>query len=84
MLFSIRSLDLPGVQKHCALANRGKIVFNLIVIKGCFLRKDGFQQFPQLGDIPLLITQVINQLPHGLFRLYLKEFIEGTADGDHP
>jgi hypothetical protein len=59
-------------------------VFHLIVVKGCFLRKDGFQEFPQLGDIPLLIAQVINELSHGLFRLYLENFIEGAADGNHP
>ena len=59
-------------------------MFDLIVIKGCFLGKDGFQQFPQLGDIPLLIAQVIDKLSHGLFRFYLKEFIEGAADRDHP
>ncbi len=78
------SLYLPGIQKHDAPANGGKIVFNLIVVKGCLLGKDGFQQFPQLGDVPLFIAQVIDKLPHGLFRLYLEKFIKGTADGDHP
>ncbi len=82
--FTQHSLNLPGIQQHYAPANGGKIVFNLIVIKGCFLGKDGFQQFPQLGDIPLFITQVINKLSHGLFRFYLEEFIEGTADRNHP
>mgnify|MGYP003536561524 CR=1 FL=1 len=57
-------------------------MFNLIVIKGCLFGKDGFQQFPQLGDIPLFIAQVIDKLTHGLFRFYLKDFIEGTAGGD--
>ena len=59
-------------------------MFDLIVVKGRLLGQDGFQQFPQLGDIPLFIAQVIDKLSHGLFRLYLEEFIEGTADGDHP
>jgi hypothetical protein len=77
-------LNLPGIQKHDAPANGGKIVFNLIVVKGCLLRKDGFQEFPQLGDIPLFIAQVIDKLSHGLFGFHLKDFIEGTTDGDHP
>ena len=83
-LFSQHSLNLPGMQKHDALANGGKIVFNFIVVKGCLFGKDGFQKFPQLGDIPLLIAQVIDKLSHGLFRIYFKDFIEGTADGDYP
>ena len=84
LFFAQHSFNLPGIQKHYTFTNGGKIVFNLIVVKGCFLGKDGFQQFPQLGDIPLFIAQVINKLSHSLFRFYPKEFIEGTADFDYP
>ena len=59
-------------------------MLNLIVVKTGLLGKDGFQQFPQLGNIPLFVAQTINKLPHGLFRLYLEEVIEGTAEGDYP
>ena len=83
-LLSRRAFNLPGIQKHYAPANVSKIVFNLIIIKGCLFGKDGFQQFPQLGDVPLFIAQVINKLSHGLFRVYLKDFIEGAAGGDYP
>src|SRR3990170_8569744 len=81
---SQHSLNLPGIQKHYAPANGSKIVFDLIVIKGCLLGKDGFQQFPQLGDIPLFISQVIDKLSYSLFRFYLKDSIEGAAGSDHP
>ena len=82
--FSRPPLNLPGIQKHDALANGGKIVLNFIVVEGCLLGQDGFQQFPQFGDVPLLIAQVIDQLSYRLFRIYLKDFIERTADGDYP
>ena len=69
--------NLPGIQKHDASADGGEIVNNLIVVKECLLGKDGFQQFPQLGDIPLLlIAQVVNKLAHGLLRLHLEDAIE--------
>ena len=35
--FAQHSLNLPGIQKYYAPANGGKIVFYLIVIKGCLL-----------------------------------------------
>jgi hypothetical protein len=59
-------------------------VFHLIVFKGCLFGKDGFQKFPQLGDIPLIISQIINKLSLCLFRFNLEEFIEGATGGDHP
>jgi len=59
-------------------------VFNFIVIKSFFFGQDVFQQFSQLRDIPLFIAKIINKLSLGLFRFYLEEFIEGTADGDYP
>ena len=65
-------------------ADDGKNVFNLIVVKGGFFGQDGFQEFAQLGNIPLFVAQVIDKLPHGLFGLYLKDPIEGTAGRDHP
>jgi len=40
---SQHSFNLPGIQKHDALANGRKIMFNLIVVKGFLLGKDGFQ-----------------------------------------
>ena len=83
-LFSRRPLDLPGVQKHDTPADVSKIVFNLVVIEGRLLREDGFQQFPQLRNIPLFIAQVVDKLSHGFFRVYLEDFIEGAAGGDHP
>jgi len=82
-LFSRLSFNLPGIQKHYASADVGKVVFDLIVVKGCLLGKDGFQQFPQFGDIPLFIAQVIDKLSHGLFGFYFEEVIEGTAYFDY-
>ena len=77
------SFYLPGIQQHDAVADGGKIVLDLIVVKGGLLGKDGFQQLPQLGDIPLLVAQIVDQLPHGLLWFHLEKFIEGTADRDH-
>src|ERR1035437_1026401 len=83
-LFSQHSFNLPGIQKHYAPAYGRKIMFNLIVVKCCFLGKDGFEEFPQFWDIPLLIAQVIYKLSYGLNRVYLKEFIQRTAGSDYP
>ena len=49
-----------------------------------FLGQDRLQQFPQPGDIPLSVPQVVDELSHGLFVLHLEELIEGAADRDHP
>jgi len=39
-------VESAGVKQHDPLANGGENMFNLIIIKGRFLGKDGFQQFP--------------------------------------
>ena len=59
-------------------------MLNFIVVKICLLGKYGFQKFPQLGDVPLVVSQVINKLSYGVFGSYLKEFIEGTAGRNNP
>jgi hypothetical protein len=59
-------------------------MFHLIAVEGCLLGQDGFQQVPQPRDIPLSIPEVIDKLPHGLFRLHLEEITEGAVGGDHP
>ena len=59
-------------------------MFHLVVFKGRLLGKNRLQKLPQLGDIPLFIAQIINQLPHGLFRFDFEDLVEGAADHDHP
>ena len=81
--FSQCSFNLPGIQKHYSPSDGGKFVLNLIVVKRHLLGKDGFQQFPQFGDIPLFVSKVIDKLSHGFFRGYLEEVVEGTANFDY-
>ncbi|MDA3947203.1 MAG: hypothetical protein PF439_11055, partial [Helicobacteraceae bacterium] len=83
LLFADYLFNLTGIEQHDASADSGKIVFNLIVIKGVLLRKNSFKEFSEFWDIPLLVTQVIDKLSHGLFGLDLEKIIEGTAGGDH-
>jgi len=64
-------------------ADVGEIVLDLVVVKGRLFRKDVAQQFPQLGDIPLLIAQGIDKLPHGLFGGYFEDLIESPVGGYH-
>jgi hypothetical protein len=75
---------LAGIQEHDAPADGGEIVLDLIVVEGGLLGKDGLQQLAQPGDIPLLVAQVVDQLPDGLLGLSLEDSIEGAAGGDYP
>jgi len=54
---ALRSLNLPGIEEHGAFANVREIVFHFVIVEARLLGKDGFQQFPQLGDVPLFVAQ---------------------------
>jgi hypothetical protein len=55
-------LDLAGVEEHDAPADGGEIVLHLVVVEGRLLGKDGLEELPQLGDVPLLVAEVVDEL----------------------
>jgi hypothetical protein len=74
--------DFTGIQKHRALADAGEIMLNFIVFHGSLLRKDFSQQQAQLWNIPLTVSQVIQELAKGIVRFDFECQIEGLACGN--
>ena len=59
--------DAPGVQQHNALADGGELVLHPVILKRGFLGQDLFQQRSQLRDIPLVVSQFIDEAVARLF-----------------
>ena len=75
-------LDLAGVQQHDAPADGGEIVLDFVIVERCLEREYRFQEFPQLGDVPLLVPEIVDELPDGFFGLRLENLVERAAGGD--
>jgi hypothetical protein len=76
-------IEAAGIQQDRARANPLKVVAHLIVVEDRILRQNLFQQGMQLGNIPLLIAEVIDVLADGLHRGHLKHLVEGRIGRLH-
>lgn len=57
----IRLSDAPGIEQHLPAPELWKIVFDLEILKKSILRKNLFQQLPELGKVPLTIAKLVNE-----------------------
>ena len=56
----------------------------LEVVHFCFLRENLFQQLSQVGDVPLVVTQFIEEFTHGILPFQGEGAIKGTIGRDNP
>src|SRR5919109_5290408 len=68
--------ETAGIQEHRPQPEALKLVFDLEVLKLAVLWQYLFQQCPQSGNIPLAVSQFIDELVLGLFRGDLECVIE--------
>jgi len=53
------------------------------IVEDRILRQDLFQQFSELGDVPLPVAKIEDQHPLGLFRLDIEGLVKGSIGLDH-
>ena len=75
--------NLSGVQDHGSAAEIGKIMLDLEIVHRDLLGDDGFQQDPQGRDVPLAVSQRVQQAPLGLFGVDLERSVERDAGRQH-
>ena len=56
---------------------------HFIIFKGGFLGEDGFEKFPQFWDIPLFVSQIIDEMTQSILGFYLEKLIKRTPDGNN-
>jgi len=73
------SVQLAGVQEHGSLADEGKLVCHLKVVKVGFVRNDVFEQVEQLGNVPLPAAKLADDLSFCLFGPRPEGFVESAV-----
>ena len=76
-------IEAARVQQDRARANPLKVMAHLIVVEDRILRQNLFQQGMQLGNIPLPIAELIDELADGLRWAHLKHLVEGRIGRLH-
>ena len=83
-LFCVKtSINLPGIEEHGSFPDIIKFPLNFEIFQGYFFMQNIFQKFPEYGNIPLIISQIIDEVSFGFFDLGFKHFIVGAADSNH-
>src|SRR5664280_893051 len=67
---------LAGIEQHDFLTDVLESMSNLEVVKRFFFGKDFFQQLPKFGDVPLFVSQVIDETSDRLAGSYFKGFVK--------
>ena len=71
--------DPAGIEQERAVAQAGKFVVNLKVMKLAILANDRFEQRPQAGNLPLALAQLVDQPVLGILRIDAKSLIKRTV-----
>jgi hypothetical protein len=61
-----------------------KGMFNFKVIEFGILRQDGLEEFSEQGNVPLMITEMVNDLSFCFARIDPKELVECPVGPYHP
>src|ERR1700730_3156498 len=72
---------LSGVDQHGSPTNRRKIVLDLEPLHGCAMGDDALKESAQRGNIPLPISEVVNETALGLFRACAEGLIKRAIGG---
>src|ERR1700741_5418593 len=63
----LTGLEFASIEQHHPAANRWEGVIEFKVVEDGAFGDDVFKQCPQVGDVPLTITQFINETALGLY-----------------
>ena len=74
--------DLPGVEQDGLAADAGKVVLDLVAVDHGVVREDLLDEHPQLGDVPLPVAQVVDEVPDGLLGRHLEGRVEALVRGE--
>ena len=66
---------LPGVEHNGLAADIDKVVLDFIAIEHGILGEDLLDKHPQLGNVPLPVTEVIHEIPD----CFLGHYFEGIV-----
>src|SRR5659263_68133 len=72
-------VDLTGIEQHCFLTNGLELMRNLVVIELCLFRKDLLKQRLKRWDIPLSVSNVIDQIPNSFIGCHFEGTIEAVV-----
>jgi hypothetical protein len=75
------SLELASIEEHHPAPDHREGVVKFEILEDGAFGNDVFQQGPQVGDIPLAVTQLIDQAALGLLVRNVKGLVEGAVGG---
>jgi hypothetical protein len=74
--------DFARIQEHDAPSDARKIMLHIVVFHGSSLREIFPQEHAKLRNIPLAVTEVIQELAQGIHGIDFERQIEGLARGN--
>ncbi len=77
----IARLKLAGIEQHDASPNDRKCMRQLKVVEDGALGNYVFEQRAQVGNIPLAVAQLVNQVVLCFFRRDVKGLVKGAVGG---
>jgi hypothetical protein len=75
--------DFSGVEKHCSSSHEGETGLNFEAVHRCVRRNDRFQQKAKRRNVPLAISQGIEQAAVCTFRINFEGLIKRAAGNAH-
>jgi hypothetical protein len=69
-------MNMAGVQQHDAAPKGREFMLDFEIAKRIVLGKNAFEQFPQTGDVPLPVSQIVNVTAYRIVGRHLKIAIE--------
>src|SRR4051794_38826799 len=76
--------ELSSIEEHHPASDNGEVVLQLKVVEDRTLRHDVFQKGPQGRDVPLPVSQLVDEPVLSLFGGHLKRLIEATPGAAYP
>ena len=77
----VTRLELACIEQHHSAANHREGVLELEIVEDRALGDNVFQQCSQVGDVPLAVTQLVDQTALGLRERDVEGLIEGAVGG---
>ena len=75
--------NLPGVQQNGLAADIEEIVFDFVAVEHRVVQQDIFKEVPQLGDVPLPVAEVVDEVPDGLLGGDPEGIVKAVVGGEN-
>ena len=76
--------NLPGVEQYDFAADIEENVVDLIAVEHRCIGEDVLEKHPQLGDIPLPVAEVVDEIADGFLGRHLEGLVEAGIGRDNP